>query len=145
MQCRCADSRHLVPRCRSIHNANYVVNAINCKGEDRFAYEPLGCRALAWHGRWETSALPQSRTCARPSEMSAWCQKRTSNRLVDSFNRSRAHRGAAPIVGDGIVRGEVILDLIEGFLGLVAVIVFLACLGSIGDSPEALEKRERDH
>jgi hypothetical protein len=44
-----------------------------------------------------------------------------------------------------IVRGEVIVGLIEGFLGLVAVIFFLACLGSIGDSPEALEKRERDH
>jgi hypothetical protein len=37
------------------------------------------------------------------------------------------------------------VDLIEGFLGLAAVIVFLACLGRIGGSLEALEKRERDH
>jgi hypothetical protein len=37
------------------------------------------------------------------------------------------------------------VDLIEGFLGLVAVILFLACLGRIGESLEALEKRERDH
>ena len=72
-------------------------------------------------------------------------QALSGRRLVDSSNLSRAHRGAAPIVGDRIVRGEVIVDLIEGFLGLVAVIVFLACLGSIGDSLEALEKRERDH
>ena len=37
------------------------------------------------------------------------------------------------------------MDLVEGFLGLVALIVFLACLGKIGDRLEALEKRERGH
>ena len=36
------------------------------------------------------------------------------------------------------------MDLIEGSLRLVAVIVFLACLGSIGELLKALEKRERD-
>ena len=65
--------------------------------------------------------------------------------LVDSSKPSRAHRGAAPIVSDGIVRERSRVDLIGGFLGLAAVIVFLACLGRIGDSVEALEKRERDH
>ena len=67
-----------------------------------------------------------------------------SNRLVDPSKPSRAHRGAAPIVSDGIVRERSRVDLIEGFLGLAAVIVF-ACLGRIGDLLEALEKRERDH
>ena len=51
-------------------------------------------------------------------------QALSGHKLVDSSNRSRAHRGAVPIVGDGIVRGEVIVDLIEGFLGLVAVLSF---------------------
>jgi hypothetical protein len=37
------------------------------------------------------------------------------------------------------------MDLVEGFLGLVAVIIFIACLGRIGDLLESLEKRERDH
>jgi hypothetical protein len=58
---------------------------------------------------------------------------------------ARAHRGAAPIVGSRELRGRWIMDLFEGFLGLVAVIAFLACLARIGDSLQALEKRERDH
>jgi hypothetical protein len=37
------------------------------------------------------------------------------------------------------------MDLFEGVLGMAAVIVFIACLVRIGDSLEALEKRERDH
>jgi hypothetical protein len=37
------------------------------------------------------------------------------------------------------------VDLIEGFLGLLAVILFLGSLGRIGDWLEALDERERDH
>jgi hypothetical protein len=37
------------------------------------------------------------------------------------------------------------VDLIEGFVGLVAFVVLLACLGKIGDALGALEKRERGH
>jgi hypothetical protein len=48
-----------------------------------------------------------------------------------------------PIVGDTALGGRSIVDLIEGFLGLA--VVFLACLGRIGVSLEALEKRERNH
>ena len=58
---------------------------------------------------------------------------------------ARAHRGAAPIVGNRELGGRSIMDLFGGFLGLVAVILFLACFVRIGDLLEALEKRERDH
>ena len=30
--------------------------------------------------------------------------------------------------------GQSIVDLLEGFVGLVAFIVFLACLGKVGDT-----------
>jgi hypothetical protein len=38
-----------------------------------------------------------------------------------------------------------IMDLVEGFLGLVAFILCLAWLGKIRDTLGALEKRERGH
>ena len=34
---------------------------------------------------------------------------------------------------------------LEAFVGLIAFIVLLACLGKMGDALGALEKRERDH
>ena len=37
------------------------------------------------------------------------------------------------------------MDLIEAFIGLVALLIIFACLGRIGAALEALEKRERDH
>jgi hypothetical protein len=64
--------------------------------------------------------------------------------LVDFPHVGSCARDAIRIVGKGNWEGESV-DLIEGFLGLVAAIVFLACLGRIGDSLQALEKRERDH
>ena len=41
--------------------------------------------------------------------------------------------------------GQSIMDLLEGFVGLVAFIAFLACLVKVGDTLSALEKRERGH
>ena len=41
--------------------------------------------------------------------------------------------------------GQAIMDLLEGFVGLVAFIVFLACLGKVSHTLSALEKRERGH
>ena len=41
--------------------------------------------------------------------------------------------------------GQSIVDLLEGFVGLVVFIAFLACLGKVGDTLSALEKRERGH
>jgi hypothetical protein len=53
-------------------------------------------------------------------------------------------RDATRIVGKGTPRGKSV-DLIEVFVGLVALFGLLACLGKMGNALEALEKRERDH
>jgi len=37
------------------------------------------------------------------------------------------------------------VDLIDVFVGLVALFGLLACLWKMGNALEALEKRERDH
>ena len=53
-------------------------------------------------------------------------------------------RDATRVVGKGTLRGKSV-DLIEVFVGLIAFIVLLACLGKMGDALGALEKRERGH
>ena len=55
-------------------------------------------------------------------------------------------RGAVP-VGDTRepLGGNRIMDLLGGFVGLVAFIAFLACLGKVCHTLSALEKRERGH
>ena len=53
-------------------------------------------------------------------------------------------RDATRIVGKGTLRGKSV-DLIEVFVGLVALFGLLACLGKMGNALEALEKRERGH
>jgi hypothetical protein len=41
--------------------------------------------------------------------------------------------------------GQSIMDLLEDFVGLVGFIALLACLGKVGHTLSALEKRERGH
>ena len=50
-----------------------------------------------------------------------------------------------PYTGKDFSEGGKAVDLIEAFVGLIAVIVLLACLGKMGDALGALEKRERGH
>ena len=47
-------------------------------------------------------------------------------------------------MGKGTLRGKSV-DLIEIFVGLIAFVGLLACLGKMGDTLSALEKRERGH
>jgi hypothetical protein len=47
-------------------------------------------------------------------------------------------------VGKGTPRGRSV-DLIEVFVGLIALFGLLVWLGKMGNALEALEKRERDH
>jgi hypothetical protein len=54
-----------------------------------------------------------------------------------------AHDAFAPIVRRGLWGAT--MDLVEGFVGLVALILLFAYLGRIAHRLEALEKRERGH
>ena len=53
-------------------------------------------------------------------------------------------RDATRIVERELLRGKSV-DLIEVFVGLVALFGLLACLGKLFDALESLEKSERDH
>ena len=64
--------------------------------------------------------------------------------LVACHHVAPSARDATRIPGKGTLRGKSV-DLIEAFVGLIAFIVLLACLGKMGDALGALEKRERDH
>jgi hypothetical protein len=55
-------------------------------------------------------------------------------------------RSAAPYTWkERSVRGGQIVDLIEGLVGLVTVILLLACVGKISHTLARLEKRERHY